>query len=38
MTASGAGEVADSAANSRPMGWLARIGLTARGLVYIGVG
>ena len=41
MTASGAGdarEVAESAANSRPMGWLARIGLTARGLVYIVVG
>jgi Domain of Unknown Function (DUF1206) len=41
MTASGAAdarEVAESAANSRPMGWLARIGLTARGLVYIVVG
>lgn len=38
MTASGAGEVAESAANSRPMGWLARIGLTARGLVYIVLG
>ena len=25
MTASGAGAVANSAANSRPMGWLARI-------------
>src|SRR5665647_2820076 len=38
MTASGAGEVAESAANGRPMGWLARIGLTARGLVYIVIG
>jgi hypothetical protein len=41
MTASGAAdarEVAESAADSRPMGWLARIGLTARGLVYIVVG
>src|SRR5665647_390822 len=38
MTASGAGEVAESAASSRPMGWLARIGLTARGLVYLVVG
>jgi len=38
MTASGVGEVADSAANSRPMGWLARIGLAARGLVYVMVG
>src|SRR5665811_1624899 len=38
MTACGASEVADSAANSRPMGWLARIGLTARGLVYLVIG
>ena len=38
MTASRAGEVAGSAANSRPMGWLARIGLTARGLVYVVIG
>ena len=38
MTASGAGAAADSAANSRPMGWLARIGLTARGLVYLVIG
>lgn len=38
MTASGASAVADSAANSRPMGWLARIGLTARGLVYLVIG
>src|ERR1035437_2816090 len=41
MTTSGAAdarEVAESAANGRPMGWLARIGLTARGLVYIVVG
>lgn len=38
MTASAAGEVAESAANSRPMGWLARIGLTARGLVYLVLG
>lgn len=38
MIASGAGAAADSAANSRPMGWLARIGLTARGLVYLVIG
>lgn len=38
MNASGASEVADSAANSRLMGWLARAGLTARGLVYIVIG
>jgi len=41
MTTSGAAEAreaAESAANSRPMGWLARGGLTARGLVYIVVG
>jgi hypothetical protein len=29
---------ADTAANSRPMGWLARIGLTARGVVYLVMG
>ena len=29
---------ADVAANSRPMGWLARLGLTARGLVYLVMG
>jgi len=38
MTASGAGAAAESAANSRPMGWLARIGLTARGIVYLVIG
>lgn len=29
---------ADAAANSRPMGWLARLGLTARGVVYLVMG
>jgi hypothetical protein len=31
-------DVATDAANSRPMGWLARVGLTARGLVYVAMG
>lgn len=31
-------DVAAEAANSRPMGWLARVGLTARGLVYLVMG
>lgn len=31
-------QVAQRAANSRPMTWLARIGLTARGLVYLVMG
>lgn len=38
MTASKAGRRADSAANSKAMGWLARTGLTARALVYIVLG
>ncbi|NYI42738.1 DUF1206 domain-containing protein [Demequina lutea] len=38
MSASQAGKRADSAANSKPMGWLARTGLTARALVYIVLG
>jgi len=38
MTESEAGRAANSAANSRFMGWLARAGLTARGLVYIALG
>ena len=38
MIASKAGKRADSAANSKAMGWLARTGLTARALVYIGIG
>ena len=29
---------ADAAANSTPMGWLARVGLTARGVVYLVMG
>jgi len=36
--ASDAHEVAANAANSQPMTWLARIGLTARGLVYLIMG
>lgn len=31
-------DVAADVANSRPMGWLARVGLTARGVVYIVMG
>lgn len=31
-------DVATDAANSRPMGWLARVGLTARGVVYLVMG
>lgn len=31
-------DVATEAANSRPMGWLARAGLTARGVVYLVMG
>ena len=31
-------DVADTAANSKPMGWLARVGLTARGVVYLVMG
>lgn len=31
-------DAADTAANSRPMGWLARVGLTARGIVYLVMG
>lgn len=31
-------EVADSVSDSRPMGWLARVGLTARGCVYLVLG
>ena len=31
-------DVATEAANSRPMGWLARVGLTARGVVYLVMG
>ena len=38
MTASKARKRADSAANSRAMGWLARIGLTARAVVYLVLG
>jgi hypothetical protein len=38
MIASTAGKRADSAANSKAMGWLARTGLTARGLVYVVLG
>ena len=29
---------AGSASDSRPMGWLARVGLTARGVVYLVMG
>jgi len=29
---------AEAAANSRPMGWLARVGLTSRGVVYLPMG
>ena len=36
--ASGAVDAAESAANSTPMSWLARIGLTARGVVYLVMG
>jgi len=38
MTASEAGRAANSVADSKFMGWLARAGLTARGLVYIVIG
>lgn len=38
MTASGAKGAANSVADSTFMGWLARAGLTARGLVYIVLG
>ncbi len=38
MTASQASKRADSAANSKAMGWLARGGLAARALVYIVLG
>lgn len=31
-------DAADSVADSRPMGWLARVGLTARGVVYLVMG
>ena len=31
-------DVAQSAADSRPLGWLARLGLTARGVVYLVMG
>jgi hypothetical protein len=31
-------DAADTAANSRPMVWLARVGLTARGVVYLVMG
>src|SRR6478735_2298294 len=31
-------EAADNAKNSRPMGWAARVGLAARGVVYIIMG
>lgn len=37
-TASTVAEAADSVADSRPMGWLARVGLTARGVVYLVMG
>ena len=38
MTGTDAGRAARSAANSRFMGWLARAGLCARGVVYIALG
>ena len=37
-TAAAAVDAAETAANSTPMSWLARIGLTARGVVYLVMG